>query len=92
MDEDQIGEFAYDYVEIRRNFFDVNGFETPASNFNDDRESMLEKQVPLKTFPQESGHAIAETSDSKALGTIHVGSQDSIKQSVSNNHNSSTSS
>ncbi len=92
MDEDQIGEFAYDYVEIRRNFFDVNGFETPASNFNDDRESMLEKQVPLKTLPQKSGHAIAETSDSKASGTIHVGSQDSIKQSVSNNHNSSTSS
>lgn len=27
MDEDQIGEFAYDYVEVRRNFFDVNGFE-----------------------------------------------------------------
>jgi Amt family ammonium transporter len=28
MDEDQIGEFAYDYVEVRRNFFDVNGFQT----------------------------------------------------------------
>ncbi|KAG7700111.1 hypothetical protein KL930_000798 [Ogataea haglerorum] len=24
MDEDQIGEFAYDYVEVRRNFFDLN--------------------------------------------------------------------
>ncbi|GME70488.1 unnamed protein product [Ambrosiozyma monospora] len=29
MDEDQIGEFAYDYVEIRRNFFDMQHFDDP---------------------------------------------------------------
>lgn len=31
MDENQIGEFAYDYVEVRRNFFDINGFENDNS-------------------------------------------------------------
>lgn len=34
MDEDQIGEFAYDYVEVRRNFFDVHGLDNVHANAN----------------------------------------------------------
>lgn len=43
MDEDQIGEFAYDYVEVRRNFFDVNGFDgviDPSIDSNDKTNSI----------------------------------------------------
>lgn len=47
LDEDQIGEFAYDYVEVRRNFFDVNGFEgVPEEN---DSHSSNNHDIPLTT-------------------------------------------
>lgn len=50
MDEDQIGEFAYDYVEVRRNFFDVNGFEGVPDS---DTQTEDQNQIPLGKLDDE---------------------------------------
>ncbi|KAG7883143.1 hypothetical protein KL905_001846 [Ogataea polymorpha] len=51
MDEDQIGEFAYDYVEVRRNFFDLNLSKlTPVNGelVREEAQESLSDQPPEK--------------------------------------------
>lgn len=47
VDEDQIGEFAYDYVEVRRNFFDWG---------NPNMESHPQPATPSEYYPQVQAH------------------------------------
>lgn len=66
MDEDQIGEFAYDYVEVRRNFFDMNGFdEDNYVNTNTERD-LVKKMNPLSRNQSTGSPSVASGSISSA--------------------------
>lgn len=65
VDEDQIGEFAYDYVEVRRDFLD---WGNPHQTVNEDVPSHHQKVLESATLPLESSNvSTADHTDQSKL-------------------------
>ena len=98
VDEDQIGEFAYDYVEVRRDFLDwgiptVN--PTYQNLINDHQQQQQQPEVPEITSQQKSvggGLSGIEETEEKQVQGIPIKRQTQIIDGTTTQSNSDTTS